>query len=88
MKLRNSKIIAAPRLLTEPLRNVQINAHRDDEDAHPCSPLVSSNAFSMASSPERAISDSAGADCLHLNYKCHKWSRDENIELMHCFYLA
>lgn len=88
MKLCNLKVIAAPHLLTEPLRNVRINAHRDDEGAHRCSPLFSSDASSMASSPERAISDSAGADCLHLNHECHKWSRDENIELMRWFYLA
>jgi len=70
------------------LYNVPINAHRDGEVAHHCKPVAFSDASSTIPSPECAVSDSTGAERPHLNRGRHKWTRDENIELMRCLYLA
>jgi len=88
MKLRNSKVIAAPHLRSNSPKNIRNNAHRDGEAAHHCEPVAPNDAASTTPSLESVVSDSTGTERLHPNHGRRKWTRDENIELMRCFYLA
>ena len=90
MILCNSKIVQSPSVIGEFTSVVRSNAHCDGEVSHCCASVESIDVSSTFFHGERVSSGSSRAECLppHMTHGRHKWSYNENIELMHCFYLA
>ena len=90
MKLHSSRIVRSPSASSELTPVVRINAHPDTEVSHHCASVEASDESSASFPGERVNAGLSGAECLtsDTTHGHHKWSYAENIELMHCFYLA
>ena len=90
MKLRSSKIIRSPSANKELTSVVRIDALQDTDFSHRCASVEASDESSASFRGERVNLRSSGAECLpsDTTHSRRKWSYAENIELMHCFYLA
>ena len=87
MILRNAKVLRSPSKSTTLVRN---NAHHDSGVSYRDASVEASDVSSVTSRGERVSSGSSSAVCLspHTTRSRRKWSYDENIELMRCFYLS
>jgi len=91
MKLRNSKEVNHPSAEEKQQLTVRLDAHSDAEVSHRWTPEVTGDVSSVCHEGVTAVTtESSSAERLPVNTSCgrRKWTYDENIELMHCFYLA
>ena len=87
MIVRNAKVLRSPSKLTTLVRN---NAHHDSGVSYRDASVEASDVSSVTFRDERVSSGSSSAVCLspHTTRGRRKWSYDENIKLMRCFYLS
>ena len=90
MLLHNSKVVNQSSTLQNASTSVLFNARRDDEDAHCSVSLDGINASSVTLPGERVADGLSSAECLSpiTNHGRRKWSHDDNLELMRCYFLA
>ena len=90
MLLRSFKVVNQSSTLQNASTSVLFNACWDDADAHcfVCSDGI--NASSVTLPGERVADGLSSAECLSpiTNHGRRKWSHDENLELMRCYFLA
>ena len=87
MILRNAKVLRSPSKITTLVRN---NAHHDNGVSCRDASVEASDVSSVTSCSEHVSSGSSSAVCLSPHTTCGrcKWSYDENIDLIRCFYLS
>ena len=91
MRLRSSREPSSTSATGEQRPLVRLNAHHDAEVSYRIASLDASDVSSACHQGAAAVTtDSLSAKCLQsgTNRGRRKWTYDENIELMHCFYLA
>ena len=90
MKLRNSKVVLLSSASVSLRRGFQFDAHQDAEVSYCRVSMDSTNVSSDLHKNAAATTGLLSAECLlsGMKHSWRKWTYKDNIELMHCFYLA